>query len=610
MTAPSHVKTSTYQTVVTVAIAVTALYVARDVLLPLALAALLAFLLLPIVRRLERYRMRRVPAVFITMAAVVLLGASTFYHLGEQVVELAARLPEYRQHIHEKLGAAKGFVNPLRERVEEASRVVADLANSPAPQAPAAPVPSESEAVSQDDSSRHHAAMTLGEQDAQSTISLLRDWLLPFISPLATGAAVAIFTIFMLIEWEDLRNRLIVLCGVNRVPGTTEALEEAAARVSRYLRMQVLINSIYGLGLGTTCWLAGLPNPLLWGALGGLWRFVPYAGAVVGASLPILLAVAVADSWTLVIALAVVVIAMELIAGNVLEPWLYGTSTGVSPSGILVSAFFWTWLWGPVGLLLATPLTVVLTIMGRQVPPLRFVTTLFSDEPPLSSAARLYQRLLAHDTYEVMQILEDEVRQQRSPVEVADSLLQSLSQAVSDTTHGVLSEERLTGLVATLQEVDGELPELFTPDAWPTNSITGQSLIIAPARTEVDEEAARIIGAGISGSEGAIQTLHRVTMASDLAREIAASSAEALIICGVGPHSARHCRYLLRHLHLVGWHRPIYLTLLGLTNAKSELFESRSDEEQLIVTHSAFDLLTKLVHRESRLAAVSSMSAS
>lgn len=226
---------------------------------------------------------------------------------------------------------------------------------------------------------------------------MLQNLIAPLLSPLASAGLVIVVVIFMLMEREDLRDRFIRLVGYGDLHRTTQALQDAGKRVGQYLLMQLVVNIVYAVPITIGLWVLGIPNALLWGMLALALRFVPYIGPIIGALLPLFLALAVAPGWALLLWTAALFIVMELITGNVIEPWLYGSRTGLSPLAIIVAAIFWTWLWGPLGLVLSTPLTVCLVVLGRHVPQFEFLDVLFGNEPVLEPHARLYQRLLAGD---------------------------------------------------------------------------------------------------------------------------------------------------------------------------------------------------------------------
>src|SRR5690606_7062319 len=251
-----------------------------------------------------------------------------------------------------------------------------------------------------------------------------------------------VFVIFMLIQREDLRDRMLRLIGPGRLIATTQAIDDAAHRVSRYLLIQWMVNATYGTAAAIGLYVIGLPNALLWGVLATLLRFIPYVGPWIGASMPIALSLAAFDDWTRPLVVAGMFIVLELLSNNLMEPWLYGMGTGVSPVAIIASAVFWTWLWGPIGLVLATPLTVCLVVVGLYVPRLEFLNILLSDQPGLPPQARVYQRLLAMDQEEVFQIA-DEYLKERSLLDLYEYvLLPALSMAEHDRHHGILDQAR------------------------------------------------------------------------------------------------------------------------------------------------------------------------
>ena len=265
----------------------------------------------------------------------------------------------------------------------------------------------------------------------------------PIISPVGTAAMVVVFVVFMLIERENLRNRIIHLIGSRQLNVATQALDDAASRVSRYLLMQLIVNSAFGFVIAVGLFFIGVPNPLVWGILATVLRFLPYIGPWIAATIPIVLASAVFQGWTRPLLVLALFIANELIANNLIEPWLYGASTGISTMGILVSAVFWTWLWGPVGLVMATPLTVCLVVMGRYVPHMSFLHTLLSDEEVLSPDARFYQRLLAMDPEEATDIAEEYLHDARSGIALRQRF-------AAGPQHGrARSPARISGRVAT-----------------------------------------------------------------------------------------------------------------------------------------------------------------
>ena len=357
---------------------------AQDFFLPLVLAGLLSFLLSPLVRRLERWRLGRVGAVLVTAAlAFVLLGALT-YLVTSQVLDLAGSVPKYRSNLIARVAALKTHENnPLRLAVRTITEVTAAL-NKPED---AAPTPAMADKV------RPVRVEVVGTADG--SIQMLMGVLWPVVGPLANTLVVIVIVIFMLMAGEDLRDRLIHLVGRGRLRVTTQALDDAGQRISRYLRAQVMVNASFGLAIGIGLYFIGIPNAVFWGLLGMVLRFLPYIGPWIAAALPLALAIAMFQSWMQPLLTVGLFVAVELVVANVVEPWLYGATTEISPLAVIVSALFWTWLWGGVGLVLATPLTVCLAVAGKYLPDLAFLDLLMGDKPSIAPGDRLYQRLLA-----------------------------------------------------------------------------------------------------------------------------------------------------------------------------------------------------------------------
>ncbi len=289
--------------------------------------------------------------------------------------------------------------------------------------------------------------------------SIFSNVLGPVLAPLGNMAVVAILVIFMLIQREDLRNRVIRLIGDAHLRLTTQAIDDASKRVSHYLLMQLIINASYGVAIAVGLSLIGLPNAILWGLLAGLLRFIPYVGPVIGTAMPLLLSLAVFEGWTRPLLVLGWIVALEIVSSNVMEPWLYGAGTGVSPLAIIVSAVFWTWLWGGMGLVLSTPITVCLTVIGRYVPQFRFLYVLLGDEPPLALHESLYQRLLALDQDEAADQARDFLKS-RSVLELFDEvLIPALRLAEEDRHNGQLDPARLELMHAAVREIVDDVAE-------------------------------------------------------------------------------------------------------------------------------------------------------
>src|SRR5688572_8682433 len=418
-------------TLVAVVLVGTVLYLAREVFIPFALALLLSFLLAPPVTRLHRIKVPKVPAVVlvVSFAAAVIAGIGRL--VSVQSYDLAGKLPSYLATMQKKLKALQprgpGVFDRTSKMIEDTGKELtrsAEEANPPAPVGEQKPIPVEV------------------RTPKPSSLQVMQRVLGTVVNPLATAGIVAIFVIFMLIHMEDMRDRFLRLLGMRKLNVTTQALDDAAARVSRYLLMNLIVNVTYGLPVGIGLYFIGVPNAILWGLLATLLRVIPYVGPWVAAAFPVALAFAVDPGWSMLIMTVALFIVLELVSNNVVEPWLYGASTGLSPIAVIVAAVFWTWLWGPVGLFLSTPLTVCLAVIGRHFPQLDFFDILLADDPVLPLETRFYQRLLARDP-EDADMLAHEFLKERPLVALYDEVvLPALSMAEQARQQGTLHEAK------------------------------------------------------------------------------------------------------------------------------------------------------------------------
>jgi predicted PurR-regulated permease PerM len=494
-------------------IAAAILYLAREVLIPLALAILLSFLLAPVVRRLEHWRLGRIPSTFIA----VLIGFSLIGGIGavaaKQALSLAAKLPEYRANISKKIRAVRA---PQEGSLGKAAEAIKDLENEAAPGA--API-----AVA---------------ETPPTALAALREIVGPFVQPVGTALAVVVFTILMLLNRENMRERLIGLIGPQRINVTTQALGEAAYRVSSYLYMQLVVNACFGVPFALALWLIGIPNAMLWGLLGTLLRFIPYAGVWVAVAMPATLAFAIFDGWTEVAWVLGVFLILELFLVNVLEPWLYGRSAGLSAIAIILAALFWTWLWGPVGLLLAVPLTVCIAVMGRYIPELGYLNVLLGVEPVLSPEARFYQRLVARDRDESI-ALADEYAAEHGQAALFDTLLiPALALIETDRHKGALEPETERFAFDTTRHILDELGE----DG--TETTAAPHVCILPARDQADELAGAMLARLLPGA----QVFSAKSLATETLEQVGEGACRVMCISAVPPHAASHASYLARRL--------------------------------------------------------------
>lgn len=474
-------------------IVVLTLYFAREVLAPLALALTLSFVLAPLVTRLQQLKLGRIPAVLCVMLIFVAVTAGLAWVVTKQLLEVAERLPEYRANIHDKIEAlhapTTGAFARATQSVKEISKELSTVAPSPPPtgrsgRTEARPLPVQVVAPQQN--------------DLQYLGSLLK----PALKPVGIAGIVLVFTIFILIKREDLRNRLLRLVGLGQLNVVTEALDDGAQRISRYLLMQFMVNAAYGLLFGLGLFFIGVPNATLWGVIAGVLRIIPYLGALTGAALPLILALAVFNTWLPPVLVFVLYAVLEGVTGNFIEPWLYGAHTGVSSLALLVTTAFWTVLWGWAGLILSTPLTVCVIVLGRYVPQLSFLPILLGDEPALAEHAHFYQRLLAMDQTEARAIAETFLKNGHALVELYDSVvLPALSLAEQDRHKGALDDSRESFVFLSVTELIAELAEFkpetsaSAPDAKPAEPVhhSLSRVVSIPANDQADEITAAML---------------------------------------------------------------------------------------------------------------------
>jgi predicted PurR-regulated permease PerM len=471
---PSNQNTeSTLKTVLIGVVVVAALYVGREVLVPIALAILLTFVLAPLVRLLQGWHFPRILAVTV----VVCFAFAAIFGLGglmvSQVNQLAGDLPKYQVTLGEKIKSLRSVAGGTGT-LERASEVLKDLSkeidrpnNIPSPSslaenvAPNKPIPVE---IKQPD------------PGALQTLAAL---ITPLLHPLTTTGIVAIFVIFILLQRQDLRNRLVRLAGARDLQRTTAALDDAGERLSRLFLTQLAVNASFGCVIGIGLWIIGVPSAPLWGILAMIMRFVPYIGALISAIFPLILAAAVGPGWVMFLATAALFLVAETIVGQAIEPWVYGQSTGLSPVAIIVSATFWTWLWGPVGLILATPLSMCLVVIGRHVDRLDFLEVMFGDQPPLTPAELIYQRMLANDPIEAAEQARSFLKEKPLIEYYDDILLEGLRLGEADSKRGLLNDERLHRIRDAVTEIVDDLGA-HQDDVEPIERATSEEEQVSP----------------------------------------------------------------------------------------------------------------------------------
>jgi len=579
------------------------LYFAREVLLPFAMALLLSFLLAPMVERLKRWHVARIPAVLIAVGFSLAGIGGLGYILFHEIYELAYRLPEYELNITKKVQALHGNEQGVLARISTAmADVRTKLAERPGAAQP--PTSSSSEAPHErnpgSSALEGTPALVSHEIDRRPTqveivkplsAAGLMEQLLavgPWITPFGTAVIVIVFAMFMLIEREDLRNRLIYLIGSDHLNNTTIALDAAARRVSRYLRMQLVVNALFGIIVAIGLFFIGVPNPLLWGSAAVLLRFAPFVGPIAAAIVPLAISLAVFDGWTQPICVVVLYAVGETVVSNAIEPRLIASSTGISALGILVSTVVWLWLWGPIGLILATPVTVCLAVLVGYVPRLDFLRTLLSDDHLLPPAARFYQRLLASDPDEALDIAEDYLKH-NTPVSLYDTVLvPALQLAEQDRHRGHLHDLKQTFINRTVRDLIEDIGTrslLSTGDTERSSSELGDSstqqipvaALCLPARDEADEIVGLMLAQLLAERGINMQVLSPRRLASEMIDEAVEQSVNVVCVSALPPFATTHARYLCKRLAPKSRHFTI---LAGLWQAEG----AKKAQERLIKT--------------------------
>ncbi|MBA4784887.1 MAG: AI-2E family transporter [Rhizobiales bacterium] len=539
------------------------LYFAKDVLLPLAIAVLLTFALAPISSRLRKLGLPRILAVVTTVvlafAVLILFGLV----VASQVAEVAQNLPAYQGNIIGKIrslqesGADSGIMRRLTLVVESVGRELDSVDQAPAPASSAA---SEREPL-------------LVEIFAPSRpIDTLTSLIGPLLGPIASLGLIIVVVVFMLLEREELRDRFIRLVGYGDLHRTTEALQEAGSRVARYLLMQLVVNCAYGVPLALGLWIVGIPNAVLWGMLAIVLRFVPYIGPVIATVLPLFLAFAVDPGWSLVLWVGAIFLVLELTSNNIVEPWLYGSRTGLSPLAIIVAAIFWAWLWGPVGLILSTPLTVCLAVLGRYVPQFKFLEVLFGSEPVLDPKERLYQRLLAGDPDEATDHAEEILEKDYLEDYYGTVAIPALLLAEQDRRRGVLKPEQMERVFGTAMTLVSNLEEIAqeeehedgheagkateeTPLAPATGAAagdaelpdgTGKTILCVGGRGPLDDASAAMLAQVLQVQGADVVAARHSDVADRRGKDIVPQGVDGIIICFLNEDSGKYARILVR----------------------------------------------------------------
>jgi predicted PurR-regulated permease PerM len=477
------------------AFVVAALYFGRAVLVPIALAALITFLLSRLVSRLERW-IGRIAAVLVTVIAVFAVFAGGSWVIGRQVIDLADKLPDYQANITAKIRSLRLPAGGPLARFSSSVHALQNELVAPSP-APPAERTTSNDALTKKTPPIGTPIPVKVIEGRNAIPQLLQESLSAILSPLGTAALVLLLVIFMLLKREDIRGRLIRLIGQGKISTTTRAMEDAGRRVSRYLITQFLVNTCYGISVAAGLQFIGIPNAALWGLLAGVLRFIPYVGPWVGALLPVLLSFAISTNWFTPLMTIGLFIVLEAIVSNFVEPWVYGANTGVSPIALIISAVFWTWLWGPVGLVLSTPLTVCLAVMGRHVPRLEFLGILLSEEQALAPHEEFYHRLLSFSADSAEEFAAKYAETESLSVLYDNVLTPAVAAIEIDAHDGALTAEQRTSTLQRVHEIIDDFSDWQPPrnedqeqkldESTRITPVVGSRVLCVPASAYRDE---------------------------------------------------------------------------------------------------------------------------
>jgi predicted PurR-regulated permease PerM len=525
--------------IITGVVVVAALYLGRSVFIPLALALLLALLLGPVMTFLCKLRLPRIVAIAIVGIALGSVAFGFGWKMSAEFTDLADKLPVYKMTLEQKIHALSG----LRSRsLSKVSQTVDDL---------------ETELVKSSSGTAEEAPTKRPPAPGSSPARPMAVKLVPSSNPLdsigsvlgvmGSAGMVVIFTIFVLLGREDLRNRFIHLSGGGRLKVMTQALDEATSRVQRYLFLQSAVNAIFGVIVGVGLYLIGIPDAWLWGLVAAVLRFLPYVGAPAAAAVPILLSLAIFPGWGHALGTMAFFFSLEVIVANFVEPFLYGTQVGLSTLAILIAAVFWTLIWGFPGLILSTPLTVSLVVMGRYVPSLNFLKVLLGDEPEISRSDLYYQRLLASDQNEARQVLEQYLEGKSLGELYSEVLIPALGLIEQDRHRNELDEATLNFIMQSTRESIEEIGDLNGVSASAGESVVSNgrasSVVCLPARDEADELVGLLLSQLLQNDHIECHSVS-VGTSSEMMSAISALNPDVVCISALPPFAIEYARNL------------------------------------------------------------------
>ncbi len=583
-------------TVIIIAAAIAGLYFGHDVLVPITLAVLLSFVLAPITVIFEKLHLGRIASVLLAVALAVAILIGLGAVIGKQVAQLAENLPAYQLVITKKLQTLRS--SDLGKGVVETAANALEGLDSNLNRPSAAPAEPMSPQINSPRAAGEAYIPVEVHTPAPGPVQILESVLAALLPPLATVGIVIIFVVFILLQRQDLRDRFIGLTGAHDLHRTTRALDDAAYRLSRYFLALTAINAAFGIIIASGLAFIGVPNPILWGIAGGILRFIPYVGAIIAAAFPLALAAAVDPGWSMVVETALLFTIIEGIIGQVIEPQLFGHTTGMSPLAIIVAAAFWTLIWGPAGLLLSTPITACLVVLGRHVENLNFIELILGDKPGLSPVQSFYQRILAGDPDEVA-FQAESLLKTMSLIEYYEGVaLPALALAQADVTRGVLDSDRQVQACMAIEHVVDDLSDhVETPigaesragtdiapaitssqrkDILRDSTTTGTVMCLA-GQTPLDKAACAISGQVLAERNISSQIEGPRALTATGILELNADGIKAICIFYMDHRSKASIRYSVRRLRKKFPRIPVAVCLWGATDLASMVDVAETD---------------------------------
>lgn len=521
------------------ALIIAGLIFGADLLIPLAIATILSFMLNPIVRKLVRWKLPRALAVVIVLGGAFLLTVSLTAVLSTQMLSLAGELQTYRENLVEKarwvssLGQGPGTIKRASDAVEALDDAIR--------QEFAEPKVSTQSGRTFGDPAPNANGPEATQETAKDNPTTLTDILDRVSGPGTIFALTILFTMFLLLQYEDIRDRLIRLAGTDNLSGTTAAMSDAGSRLSKLYLTQALLNGGFGVVTGVVLWLIGVPNPVLWGVVGAIARFIPYIGSFIAAVPPVILAAGVDPGWSLALTTAGFFLIAEPVMGHIVEPAVLGKSIGLSPFAMVLAASFWVLIWGPIGLVLAAPLTLLLVVLGAYIPRLEFASILLGDQRVLEPHLDLYRRILAGDTAAAIAQVEDEIEEHGVNTAIDTSMLPALRHAAADQRRGRIDDARRDEIIETVEDVVDFI--IDTVPAAPSSPERANRVLVVPARGQFDELTAKLAASVLDkspridaeaseGSSGLLSVAQRIAEKSE-------DDLDAIVIATAGGMESR-----------------------------------------------------------------------